>query len=72
MIDETLLEKRLEGVEREVADLRRQLAERVAPAHWLDQVIGSITDESAFREAVEYGKAYRSADRPADEADGSS
>jgi hypothetical protein len=36
----------------------------------LDEVIGSVTDESAFREALAFGRAFRSADRPTDEAEG--
>ncbi|HBE47848.1 MAG TPA: transferase hexapeptide repeat containing protein, partial [Cyanobacteria bacterium UBA11369] len=32
--------------------------------NWLDKLIGSISDESAFLEALEYGRAFRQADKP--------
>jgi hypothetical protein len=62
------LERRVAAVEQAVAELRKQLA-AVTPVNWLDRVKGSITDEEAFLEALEYGRAIREADRPADEAD---
>jgi hypothetical protein len=32
-------------------------------------LIGSISDEAAFLEALEYGRAFRQADKPIDESD---
>ena len=49
---ETLLEQR-EGVEQAVADIQRRLAVGSEPTGWLEKVIGSITDEAAFREALQ-------------------
>ena len=69
MSSEASLEERLAAVEHAVADLQRQLSHEPTPAHWLDKVIGSISDESAFREALEFGRAFRTVDRPPDEAD---
>jgi len=40
---------------------------RPVSTSWLEQVAGSISDEAAFEEALEYGRAYRQADRPSDE-----
>ena len=68
MSDLTVFERRMEAVEHAVADLRRQLDGGPAPADWLDRVTGSISDEAAFLEALEFGRAHRAADRPADEA----
>jgi hypothetical protein len=66
---ETVLEQRLAAVERSVADLQRRIAGGPGTTDWLDKVIGSVTDEAVFLEALEYGRAIRDADRPQDGAD---
>jgi hypothetical protein len=66
MLDEAILEQRLAVLERAVADLQHQ-AEVPAPVNWLEKLTGSISDEAAFLEALEYGRALRHADRPVDE-----
>jgi hypothetical protein len=33
----------------------------------LEKLIGSISDEAAFLEALEYGRTFRQADKPIDE-----
>jgi uncharacterized protein len=53
--------------EEAVAQLRHQLASRPTAMDWLNQVVGSISDEAAFAEALEYGRAFRQADRPPDD-----
>lgn len=70
MLDEALLEQRLAALERAVADLQRRLTGVPAPGNWLDKVTGSISDEEAFLEALEFGRAFRQADRPPDEPGG--
>jgi hypothetical protein len=67
MIDEVILEKRLATLERAVADLQRRLAGVPVANNWLEKVTGSISDEAAFLQALELGRAFRSADRPPDE-----
>jgi hypothetical protein len=67
MLDEAALERRLEVLERTVADLQRQLAAATTSGNWLDKVTGSISDDAAFLEALEYGRRIRQADRPTDE-----
>lgn len=69
MLDETTLEQRLAILEHTVADLKRRVDGVPASSNWLERVIGSISDEPAFLEALEYGKSLRYADRPTDEAD---
>lgn len=64
MLDEATLECRLAILEQEVADLKRQSESNSVPGKWLEQLIGSISDESAFLEALEYGRAFRQADKP--------
>lgn len=67
MSDEAILEQRLAALERAVADLQRRLAGVPVASKWLEKVTGSISDEAAFREALEFGRAFRSADRPPDD-----
>jgi hypothetical protein len=62
-------ERRLQAVEQAVADMQRRLAKAPDPDNWLERVIGSISDVEAFEEALEYGREFRYADRPADEGD---
>lgn len=59
--------RRLEAVERAVAEIQRQLAAAAEPDNWLERVIGSISDVEAFEEALRYGREFRHADRPADD-----
>jgi hypothetical protein len=68
MLDETTIERRLATLEEEVASLKQSL-EQNAPSRWIGKLIGSISDESAFLEALEYGRSFRQADKPLDEDD---
>ena len=70
MSHEIILEQRLVAVERAITDIQRQLAGGAVSPDWLDEVTGSVTDEAAFREVLGFGSAFRSADRPTDEAEG--
>jgi hypothetical protein len=63
------IEQRLDIVEHEVAELRSLMTRATAPADWLEKVAGSVTDEAAFREVLELGRALRLADRPSEEGD---
>jgi hypothetical protein len=67
MLDEATLEQRLVTLEREVAELKRKAKFSSNSGNWLDKLIGSISDEAAFIEALEYGRAFRQADKPVDE-----
>lgn len=67
MTSETPLELRVAAIETGLAELRDQIESRPDAMSWLDRVAGSITDEAAFEEALSYGRAFRQADRPADE-----
>lgn len=70
MLDEATLERRLAALEQEVADLKHKSEHNPASASWLDKLVGSISDESAFLEALEYGRSFRQADKPTDDGDG--
>jgi hypothetical protein len=64
MSENAVLEQRLEAVEHAVADLQRRIGEAPPADNWLEKVAGSISDEAAFLEALEFGRAFRRADRP--------
>lgn len=53
MLDETVLEQRLTTLERSVIDLQRKFESKSNSENWLDKLIGSISDEDAFLEALE-------------------
>lgn len=69
MLDEATLERRLKTLEQEVSDLKRKTDSNFTSSNWLDKLIGSISDEAAFLEALEYGRSFREADKPVDESD---
>lgn len=61
---EATVEERLAAVEQAVLDLRQLVAGRAAAPNWLERLTGSMKDEPAFEEVLEYGRAIRQADRP--------
>ncbi|MDX2229128.1 MAG: hypothetical protein NW220_05805 [Leptolyngbyaceae cyanobacterium bins.349] len=69
MLDEPTLERRLITLEQAVSDLQRKVDSKSTPENWLQKFIGSISDEAAFLEALEYGRAFRQADQPVSESD---
>ncbi|MBI3406919.1 MAG: transferase hexapeptide repeat containing protein [Planctomycetes bacterium] len=64
MSNDTTVEARLAKVEHAVSDLQRMLNGAVQKENWIEAVTGSITDEEAFVEALQYGREFRQADRP--------
>jgi hypothetical protein len=64
MSESAMLQQRLEAVEHAVADLQRRLDQAPRPENWLKKVAGSVLDDPAFLEALEYGRAFRHADQP--------
>jgi hypothetical protein len=71
---ETILEQRMSDLESAVRELQEAIHLRKLNPDWLDSVIGSIRDESAFDEVLAHGRAIRrQADRPPENgADGMS
>jgi tetrahydromethanopterin S-methyltransferase subunit B len=67
MLDQATLEKRLVDLEQTVADLQRKSEAKTPSNNWLQALTGSISDEAAFLEALEYGRAFRQSDKPTDE-----
>lgn len=67
MSDPMNIEQRLAALERAVAEIQQRLGSASASGNWWEKAFGSIRDEAAFLEAMEYGRAFRHADRPPDE-----
>lgn len=63
MLDEKAIEQRLATLEQEVANLKKQSNS----TNWIEKMAGSISDEEAFLEALEYGREFRDSDKPIDE-----
>ena len=69
MTTTTTVDERLSALEQTMATIQRQLATPAPADNWLDKFTGSISDEAAFREALEHGRAFRNADRLGDNRD---
>ncbi len=69
MLDQATLEQRLVDLEQTVAELKRKSEADPSPNNWLQSLTGSISDDAAFLEALEYGRAFRQSDKPTDETD---
>lgn len=69
MLDETTLEQRLITLERAVSHQQRKVEKKPSADNWLQKLTGSISDESAFLEALEYGRTFRQVDQPLDDSD---
>ena len=69
MLNETNLEKRLIDIEQAIADIQTKINEQPLSNNWLEKITGSISDESAFLEVLEYGKKWRKSEKLTDEID---
>ena len=68
MLDETTLGQRLMTLEQAVSELQRKVDSQPVSASWLQQLIGSVSDEDAFLQALEYGRVFRQTDSPISES----
>jgi hypothetical protein len=59
MLDEMVLERRLVNLEQTVSDLQKRVSNKPMGEDWLEKLTGSISDEAAFLEALEYGRNFR-------------
>jgi hypothetical protein len=66
MLDEITLEKRLVTLEQAIKELQDKLESSTTSPNWLEKLTGSISDEEAFLQALEYGRAFRQADQSVD------
>jgi hypothetical protein len=66
MLDEITLEKRLVTLEQAIKELQDKLESSATSPNWLEKLTGSISDEEAFLQALEYGRAFRQAHQSVD------
>ncbi len=66
MLDTATLEQRLTTLEQVVFDLQHKFDSKYTADNWLERLIGSVSDDAAFLEALEYGRAFRQSDKPID------
>jgi hypothetical protein len=64
MVDNAILEKRLNKLEKAIDDIQDRLDNRDNANNWLQKLTGSISDEETFIQALEYGYTYRKSDSP--------
>ncbi|GBO51853.1 hypothetical protein APA_3844 [Pseudanabaena sp. lw0831] len=69
MLDTATFEQRLINLEQVVFDLQHKFESNPNSDNWLDSLVGSISDDSAFLESLEYGRAFRQSDKPIDDTD---
>ncbi|MGB8698712.1 MAG: hypothetical protein WCD18_04785 [Thermosynechococcaceae cyanobacterium] len=62
MLTEVTLEQRLITLEQAVSDLQVRVAKNPNSENWLENLIGSISDDEAFAEALEHGRIFRQSD----------
>jgi hypothetical protein len=58
------IEKRVEALEDQVADLRQQLTRAQSPEDRFRRLSGSMADQPDFDEVLRLGREIRRADRP--------
>lgn len=66
MSTEPTIEQRLAALEAAVKEIQGRLGLAPSTEKWWEK-IPPVEDIEAFEEAMEYGRAYRNADRPPDE-----
>ncbi|WP_330204364.1 transferase hexapeptide repeat containing protein [Cyanobacterium aponinum UTEX 3222] len=59
MSKKATIEQRLTILEEAVINIQNQIKSNPKSDNWLDNVIGSISDEETFLEALEYGQKFR-------------
>lgn len=73
MLEQETLEQRVTKLEQLVSVLQFKLThspvETNSGHHWLEDLIGSISDEGTFLEALQYGRTFRQADESVDQDD---
>ena len=67
MTSNVSIEDRVVALEVAIKELRLELAATPPRANWLDEIIGAFEDEPAFDGVIRYGRAFRDADRPAND-----
>jgi hypothetical protein len=58
-----VLEEEVTDLKQEIVDLKQKNIDRPTTINWMDKLVGSISDEDAFLEALDYGRSVRQSDR---------
>ena len=64
-----VLEEKVTDLKQEIVDLKQKNIDQPTVTNWMDKLVGSISDEAAFLEALDYGRSVRQSDRPLDDID---
>ena len=67
MSDSDSVEQRLARVEKELADLKREVIRLKSSGNWIEAISGMFKDDPEFDEILRLGKEIRDADKPAEE-----
>jgi len=62
------IEQRLEALERAVAEIQNQLVKPAPASNWVEEISGRFKDDPGYEEMLRYGREFRHADRPCDDA----
>jgi hypothetical protein len=62
------IEQRVAALEKEVADLKKQLESGSSKDHWVDEIVGSMKDFPEFDEVLHLGAEFRRSQRLPDES----
>jgi hypothetical protein len=58
------IEQRVDALEHQVTELRRQLSQQLSPDDRFRRLSGSLADQPEFDEVLRLGRRIREADRP--------
>ena len=64
-----VLEEKVTDLKQEIVELKQKNIDQPTVTNWMDKLVGSISDEAAFLEALEYGRSVRQADQPSNDVD---
>ena len=60
----TLIEKRLDKLESEIAEIKLMLTQKITPVKpWWEEITGTFAEDPAFEEAMKIGKKYRQSEQ---------
>ena len=59
-----VLEEEVTDLKQDIVDLKQKNIDRLTANNWMDKLVGSISDEAAFLEALDYGRSVLQADKP--------
>ncbi|MBE9195634.1 transferase hexapeptide repeat containing protein [Synechocystis sp. LEGE 06083] len=67
MSESATIEQRLTNLEQVVLELQNKVDSSDSHGNWLEKMVGSISDDAAFLEILEYGRMFRQSDELIDD-----